>query len=252
MNYLRLLLLGSLLHASHIAASEVIFTYDAAGRLTAARFDAATNLVFAYDSSGSLLHEATYVSPAAPDLAVTQTVLPATPLAGFPFEFRATAVNLSAAPASAIRLVADIPSGWTVLSALANRGTATHSANAITCELDSLEPGADLTLTVTFRASTAGSFTENLTLTAASDALPSNNQSTINVTVLPPPALALSGISALTWPAFTDRLVLEETSSLSAPVLWTPNSSFGLTGNLYRSTIAPETGNRFYRLRLLE
>jgi YD repeat-containing protein len=241
-----LLLLGLL--APALRASELAFTYDDAGRLTAARFDAATNLVFGYDHSGSLRREASYFS-ASPEAALTQSVLPAEPAAGIPFYLRVTAVNLSPG-ASGLRMTAEIPAGLNVVEAVSSSGSVQIAGGLVHSETAG-SPARALELLITLQAPVAGTFVVNSSLASAPDALAENNSTSTRFTVLPGPALAISAAGALSWPATAGTSLLEETDDLSPPVVWRASEAFGLFGGAYRASAPAASGNRFYRLRLL-
>lgn len=72
------------------------------------------------------------------------------------------------------------------------------------------------------------------------------------LTVIPPPKLNLSyaaGQITLAWPVTAEEFALQQTASLSPPIVWTvgPNPP-ALVGGEYRVSLTPGSSARFYRL----
>lgn len=240
------------------SGSDLAFVYDGAGRLTGARYDSVTNLVFQYDYCGSLLQENRFVGSAG-DLSVSMALLPATPAAGVPFLARITAQNLAGQTLNAVTLSADLPVNWTLLRVSSSVGQAASVGSQVTLDLTGLPGGTEAALLITARVLEPGPQRITATGAGAGDPNPGNNTTTLEVNVTDPPALAFAGslsqpgASVLSWSAEAGPLELEETESLSPPVLWDRSGEAGLFGGRYQLQIIPDfAGNRFYRLRLAQ
>src|SRR5262249_31351232 len=147
------------------------------------------------------------------------------------------------------------PAGQVLLSAVSRPGTCSINGTTLTCDLGELDAGEEVEVEVSVRATAIGQFQETVVLSVDGDPNPDNNLSSGILTVLGPPALTLQasvaeGVAAeIIWPALAEGFVLEETTSLRAPLLWKPTEQPSLVGDTFRFPIMVEMGNHFYRLR---
>lgn len=224
-------------------------TYDAAGRLVGMQYGATTNSVIHYDESGSILDAGTFTTRA-PELSVTQAVIPENPLSGVPFKIVITGANVSGASASGVRLTVEFSPGYNLISVRASTGTLSFNNSRVDCDIGSLDPGDHITIEITAWVTTEDFVSHTVTIAGAGDLNSANNAEVRTIAVEPGPVLQVTRLPGLiTWPATADGFRLEETASLKPPVLWTPSASGDLVGDLFRIPVDPGAGTRFYRLR---
>ncbi len=117
------------------------------------------------------------------DISVTKTHGPPTPLAGSDLTYTITVTNDGPAAATGVTVDDTLPAGLTLVSATPSQGSCTGTS-AIHCDLGSLSPGSQATVTIVARPAAAGSVSN--TATAASDQpdpSPGNNEDTDTATV---------------------------------------------------------------------
>lgn len=254
--WLGLALLAALLHPSASQAGTVECAYDAAGRLVGVRYDAATNLTHHYDPSGSIQLISAFASTSA-DPALAYATSPAAPLAGLPVDLLIAAANLAPARASAVRLRGEIPAALQILSVLSSKGTCSITGSTLTCDFGPLASGEHALVRVSVLAEAAGRFPLSLSVTGENDSNPANNA--VSDTLAVGEAFSLSlrledegGLPELSWSALAEGLVVEEATSLQAPVRWVPAAAPSLVGDLFRVPVILGSENRFFRLRWRE
>lgn len=233
-------------------AGTLSLTYDAAGRLTAARYDNSATQTFQYDHDGGLLSASVLSSPTG-DIAVGQSLLPAQPVAGVPFQILITVGNLTETEATSVGVTGELSQGLEFIAATASRGTCDATGRALACDIGDMAGGTDESIVATVLASAAGgcSFTSEAGSTNDSNA--TNNRAETVFPSLSPPTLELRAnvpgeVSEIAWPAMIDGLRLEETPSLDPPVVWTPSGTPSLSGNILRVPVPLDAENRFFRL----
>ena len=242
-------------HATAAPAGTLTYTHDTVGRVVSLTYSG-TNVSYNYDSAGNLLTRSS-TSSANTDLAVTQATTPDSPTLGTPFALTLTVANLSAVSATSVQLTDTLPASFVYVSAVASQGSSSFTAGTITGTLGTLAPGASATVTLQLRATVSGPITHTASVTSAiTDSNSANNTTTQTLTILGPPALAVSTFTAagpnstvqLLWPALAEGFILEETTSLTAPVIWTPSLPPSLTGGTQQAALTPGP-LKFYRLR---
>jgi uncharacterized repeat protein (TIGR01451 family) len=118
------------------------------------------------------------------DLGVTQTLSPATALAGSNVSVTISLTNRGPDPAAFVTLTNVLPTGLTFLSANASLGIVSHSAGVVYSSLGLINPGEAVTLTIQTLASAVGSFTNQVLAGAITlDPDRSNNVSFLNLVV---------------------------------------------------------------------
>ncbi|MDR7373041.1 putative repeat protein (TIGR01451 family), partial [Flavobacterium aquidurense] len=114
-------------------------------------------------------------SVASADLAVTKTVSNSTPSVGTNVTFTITASNNGPSDATGVSIADALPSGYTLVSAIPNKG----SWSAPNWTIGSLANGANATLTVIATVKATGSYANTATITGTEpDPTPANNTAT--------------------------------------------------------------------------
>ena len=238
-----------------VSAAVITYGYDGAGRLVGVGYGA-TNASHLYDHSGSLRHISASATAGA-DLAITQSAAPDSPTLGAPFYLILTVANLGSTSATGVQLTDTLPAGLSFIAATSSQGSCSFSSGTLTCAVGTLAPGATATVNLQVRPTISGPLTHTAAVSSATaDPVPANNTSVLTFTVQGPPMLVLipggpgSGTAELLWPALAEGFVLEETTSLTPPVVWTPAATPSLSGGTLQAPTTSPVANRFYRLRL--
>jgi len=135
-------------------AGKIKYTYDAAGRLTAAELGANGLATYAYDANGNLLNQTTVV-PTNADVRVFKdsrflTFTNVTSLtAGTEFFYFVAVTNAGPNPATGVVLVDALPFGWLFRSAVLSQGTFALSNHTLICNLGVVPVGTTVSLVVT-------------------------------------------------------------------------------------------------------
>ena len=137
---------------------------------------------------------------AAANVTVTKVASPPIVRTGDPVTFTLTASNLGPAASVQTNIVDSLPPGMIWISASPEcQGTTT-----VTCAVPNLQAGSQHTVTIVAATpSTAGTITNEATITSALDHVPDNNKSQVAVTVLPTTDADLK--VAIDAPAFVGR-----------------------------------------------
>ncbi len=124
------------------------------------------------------------VTPA--DLSMTKTAAPNPVTVGSSLTYTLTVANGGPASATGVVTSDTLPSGVTLVSATPSQGTCSGTT-AITCNLGTLASGATATVAIVVTPTAVETLVNSASVTSnATDANPSNNTSTVSVTVLPP------------------------------------------------------------------
>lgn len=150
-----------------------------------------------------------------------------------------------------------VPDSMEVASASSSQGSASQAGRVVTFRVGALAAGSSVTLRLGLiplvPRSSPGLNGLNLSLAPeASDPDASNNAVPLPVVQGLPATLqstAGTGPVRLSWTSDTDRLGLEEASTLSSPGAWGPSSAAVSVNGSERSVQVPASGNqKFYRL----
>lgn len=191
----------------------------------------------------------TQVQPATADL-VLDMVGPADEVpAGYPFIYTMNITNLSAGTtAMGVTLTNPLPAGLVFLGMSASQGTVHVAGSTAWAELGNLGGGGRATVTLQVRALAPDTITNTAVVNlapAVTDPLKGNNIASVKTVIVPQLSAERSGNDiVLTHPGIPGT-VLESTTSLTPPLVWTP-----LQTNPPPVITLPITNtNRFYRLR---
>ena len=237
------------------SAAVVTYGYDGAGRLVGVGYGV-TNVSHHYDHSGSLRQISAFATAGA-DLALSQSAVPDAPTLGVPFVLILTIANLGPMAATNVQLLDTLPAGLNFLGAVSSQGSCSFNSGTLTCAAGTLGVGASVSVTLQVRPTLSGPLTHTATVSSATaDPVPANHASALTFIVRGPPELFLipggpgsSGVEIL-WSALAEGFVLEETTSLRPPVVWTPAAAPSLFGGTLQTPATLSVTNRFYRLRL--
>ncbi|HWI59567.1 MAG TPA: Calx-beta domain-containing protein, partial [Bacillota bacterium] len=147
------------------------------------------------------------------DLGIQFTTAPFYTGVGGSLTLQLSVTNRGPDSASAVAVSNPLPPTVTLVSATASQGTCTAALDSVRCDLGTLSPGVNATVTLVLRPTVSGSLTNLATVTAAeADPDLNNNFATNTVTVRPPyvyltaPKPLLEGDSGTNDAIFTVRL----------------------------------------------
>jgi len=168
-----------------------------------------------------------------------------------------TAVNNGFSPANAVMLTNQLPSGLSLVSVSSSLGSAvitTNSTGLVVVSLGNLTVSASPTVTIV--ATATNQVTSLVTARVGSstfDPLKGNNTASAKIEIDGPPlnvVVSNNGLQ-LSWPASAGNLVVEQTTSLAPPAVWTAvtNGTVTVVNGQYQVQVSPSNAIRFFRLR---
>jgi len=128
-------------------AAKVKFTYDAAGRLTAAAYGSNTVSTFAYDLNGNLLQRATTM-PTNADVRLSKTSDFTGRTVGNPITYFLTVTNAGPDAAADVVVTDPLPFGVLFSEASVGQGSVSFANRTLTADLGVLAAGNDATVTI--------------------------------------------------------------------------------------------------------
>jgi uncharacterized repeat protein (TIGR01451 family) len=190
---------------------------------------------------------------AAADLSLGATGSPNPVMLGGDLTCTLSVTNHGPSGATNIVLTDLMPASLAFVSASVSRGTYTHGSGNFSWNVGTLTNGGKATATLVARTSTAGTFSNTVSVASSQNDLNSNdNVTTMLTTVIAQPSLTVSrqGNSLLlSWPAAANGFVIEASDSLSSPNWTTVTNSQTPSGGQITITISPTQTKKFYRLR---
>jgi uncharacterized repeat protein (TIGR01451 family) len=118
------------------------------------------------------------------DISVSKTDSPDPVTVGNNLTYTITVSNNGPETATGVILTDTLPSSVTYVSATSTLGSCSESGNTVTCNIGTLSNGASATVTIVVTPITAGTITNNATVTCnETDSNPSNNTATATTTV---------------------------------------------------------------------
>ncbi len=230
-------------------------------RVTPTMLGVITNTVsvFANEVDPNLLNnvatEVTTVDVPRADLAISLSGSPNPVLINGTLTYSIVVSNLGPVTATGVTVTNTLPAGAVPLSATSSQGTIGVVENNYIFNLGTLAPTpAAATISITVRPTIAGTITNFATVTSGlEDPFKSNNSASVK-TVVEQPSLALrfeGNLLALTWGTNAPGYVLETTTNLSPPIVWSRATNYpvSIVNGENRVTINPTNGIRFFRLR---
>jgi uncharacterized repeat protein (TIGR01451 family) len=194
------------------------------------------------------------------DVAVGVSVSPALVSTGDLLQYTISVTNHGSLQAESVVVTDRLPAGLSLF--LPPSGAdCVQDNDIITCNVGALAHGLEVSIRIAATVTGGPYLTNQVNATSGSpDSDPSNNSTSL-LTVLagfPPPigssipiaASLTGGILQLSWPAEPDEFLLESTTSLVPPTVWSAVAAAPVRLN-GRSTVTESTasGTRFYRLR---
>jgi uncharacterized repeat protein (TIGR01451 family) len=188
---------------------------------------------------------ATVVVPTA-DLVLGMEDAPDPIPAGYPLTYTITVTNLGPATAVGTVLTNRLPPGVAFNAIATSQGTAGFTGTAAWAALGDLGTGGRATVTLILRPLVPGTVTNTATASAVTtDPLKGNNSASVKTIVLTQVAAQRNGGNILLSHPGLPGTVLERTTSLSPPVVWTP-----LMTNPPSPVSLPITNvNQYFRMR---
>jgi uncharacterized repeat protein (TIGR01451 family) len=196
----------------------------------------------------------TAVLPPTADLVLT-LVGPSDPvLLGNNLAYAITISNRGPATATGVVALDTLPPTLNFVSAVPTGYTVAGRVVTFT-NLGNLGSGAQANLTITVRPTVAGTFTNTATCSspAITDPRKADNSASVKTIVQLVP-LTVSHVGAslgISWPTNGGNYILESTTNLSPPAVWTPvtDAVLSLVGGQTRVIVPIGPGNRYFRLR---
>jgi uncharacterized repeat protein (TIGR01451 family) len=169
--------------------------------------------------------------------------------AGYPFIYTMNITNLSAGTtAMGVTLTNPLPAGLVFLGMSASQGAAYFAGGTAWAELGNLGAGGRATVTLQVYAVAAGTVTNTATVSmdpTVTDPLKGNNTASVKTIIVTQLAAQRIGNNIVLSHPGISNAVLESTTSLTPPIVWTP-----LLTNPPPVLSLPITNtNQFYRLR---
>ena len=114
------------------------------------------------------------VTPPAADLSITKTTASGSVAVGTTFSYTITVLNNGPATATGVTVNDTLPAGLEFVSATPSQGTC-NAASPLVCNLGTIVPANNATVTLVVRALTPGTVVNTATVTSADDTAPGNN-----------------------------------------------------------------------------
>lgn len=128
-------------------AGKIKYTYDTAGRLTAAELGANGLATYAYDANGNLLNQTT-VMPTNADVRIVKNTPTTSITVGVNLTYTLTITNAGPTAATGVTVTDPFPFGLLLSSANASQGTITFSNHTLTANLGILPANSGATITM--------------------------------------------------------------------------------------------------------
>ncbi len=136
-------------------------------------------------------------SSSSADVAIVKTATPNPVTEGTPLIYTLSVTNNGPASATTVNVQDTLPSTATYLSSTSTQGTCSEAGGVVTCQLGTMANAGTATVTILTLPVQPGIISNTATVTAdQTDPVPSNNSSTINVTVVAPTRVTLKSFSA--------------------------------------------------------
>jgi uncharacterized repeat protein (TIGR01451 family) len=193
-------------------------------------------------------------SPSA-DMAATISLSPNPVLINNNVTITMTAVNNGFSPAIGVMLTNQLPAGLSFASASSSVGSiSTNTTGLVIASLGDLTVGASPTVTIV--ATATNQVTSLVTARVGSstfDPLKGNNTASAKIEIDGPP-LSVSAQNnglLLSWPASAGNLLVEQTTSLAPPAVWTAvaDGTVSVVNGQYQLQVSSSNAVRFFRLR---
>lgn len=130
-----------------VKAGKIKYTYDAAGRLTAAELGANGLATYLYDANGNLLQQTMGAATNA-DVRIVKNTPTTSITVGANLTYTLTITNAGPTVATGVTVTDPFPFGLLLSSANASQGTITFSNHTLTANLGILPPNAAATITM--------------------------------------------------------------------------------------------------------
>ncbi len=162
---------------------------------------------------------------------------------------RLRVVNAGPEPVDHVGVRGSVAPVFVLEEAAASRGAVQWEAERFTVQAGELAVGETVEVRLRLRAETAGAGRVQFELLRGPETADTASLPFVVLDTLPTLRVEKTDTGLdLSWPADASGFVLEETSSLEAPV-WTRSLAFPLSdGNRYRLPLSPQGERRFYRL----
>jgi uncharacterized repeat protein (TIGR01451 family) len=195
-------------------------------------------------------------SPSA-DLAATISLSPNPVLINNNVTITMTVLNNGYSSATGVMLTNQVPDGLSLVSVSSSLGSAvltTNSTGLVIASLGNLAVNASPTVTIV--ATATNQVTSLVTARVGSstfDPLKGNNTVSAKIEIDGPQlnvAVHNNGLQ-LSWPALAGNLVVEQTTSLAPPAVWTTvtNGTVTVVNGQYQVQVSSSNALRFFRLR---
>jgi uncharacterized repeat protein (TIGR01451 family) len=234
------------------ATLTLVVQANAAGTITnTATASTATADPNSEDNSATVV--TTVAAPTA-DLALGLVDAPDPVFTGYNLTYTLTVTNLGPATAPGVMVVDTLPPTVSFVSASPSTNYTVVGRVVTFLNLGNVGSGQLATATIVVKPTAAGTLINSATCSSAvTDPLKANNNASVKTIVQPVPLTVsrVSGGMAISWPANADNYILESTTNLHSPAVWTPVTDAvpALVGGQMTVIVPIGHGNRFFRLR---
>jgi uncharacterized delta-60 repeat protein/uncharacterized repeat protein (TIGR01451 family) len=187
------------------------------------------------------------------DLAIGMVDAPNPIFVGNTLTYSLAITNFGPATAIGVMLTNTLPPGVGLVSASSSQGTNSNASGLITFSLGALNSGATASATLVVQPKFGGTITNSASIVSSvNDPLKGNNSASVKTVVqwVPLTVATSAGNLTFSWPAQAAGYVLQSTTSLTPPVVWTPvtNPAPQVINGQNTVTITPGSGLLFFRL----
>jgi uncharacterized repeat protein (TIGR01451 family) len=217
-----------------------------------------TGPIRVFTPDGVAVGPTNFVVTGSSDISLTMTASAALLKPNQSLTYTITVTNPGPEVVSGVAVTNVLSPGVAFVSAISTRGTCTHNAGKVTCDIGALTNSAGLTMTVAVTTIAEGDLTSSATVTSVEpDLFLPNNSAAVTTTVVSDASRTLridlvSGNESvkISWPVSPVNFALQYLDEISSSNLWlfVTNAS-GVVGGRYTVTNDASNANQFYRLR---
>jgi uncharacterized repeat protein (TIGR01451 family) len=225
--------LGSGSNASFTVVLQVNSNTPSGTSITDTATATATNIVPSL-TSNTASATVLVASSSSADMAIVKTATPNPVTEGTPLTYTLTVTNGGPASATTVTVQDALPSTVMYLGYTSTQGTCSEAGGTVTCQIGTMANGATVMVTILTLPEQPGMITNTATVTAdQTDPNPSNNSSSISVTVVAPTRVTLKSFSA--------HFGVDKNGANRVVLIWkTSGEAHNLGFNVYRE----QNGNK--------
>ncbi|MBI3880989.1 MAG: DUF11 domain-containing protein [Verrucomicrobia bacterium] len=236
-------------------SKTLTITANSAGAATVTNVATATSTLTDTNLANNTASVTTVVSQSA-DLAITLTDSPDAVVINTLLTYSITVVNNGPSTATGVVVTNVLPPTVNFVSGTNAFGLIATNGNIVTATLGSLANGAVANITLVVRPTVTNLITDSASVSSAvSDLNPANNAVSAKTFVIGPPSLVQQqsgGSFVFSWPLVANNFVLECTTNLAPPIVWSAVTNAPVDADPLRVVtipIDPAAAVKVFRLR---